>query len=88
MAQDHRPPLNERDAAVYIGMSVSYLRLSRMRGSTKCQSAPPFVRMGKVIRYLPSDLDAWLESRREFPGGKAACVGMPPGIRYGRRIRV
>ena len=72
MAQDHRSPLNERAAAAYIGMSVSYLRLSRVRGSTKCTSAPPFVRMGKVVRYLPADLDAWIESRREFPGGKAA----------------
>ena len=72
MAQDYRPPLNERDAASYIGMSVAYLRLSRMRGATKCTSAPPFVRMGKSIRYLPRDLDAWLESRRQFPGRVAA----------------
>jgi predicted DNA-binding transcriptional regulator AlpA len=71
MALDHRPPLPERDAATYIGMSVSYLRLSRMRGATKCTDAPPYVRIGKAIRYLPCDLDAWLESRRQFPG-KAA----------------
>jgi predicted DNA-binding transcriptional regulator AlpA len=71
MVQDHRPPLNERAAASYIGMSIGYLRLSRMRGANKCTSAPPFVRMGKSIRYLPADLDAWLESRRQFPGHAA-----------------
>ena len=87
MAQDHRPPLNEREAAAYIGMSVSYLRLSRMRGSTKCQSAPPFVRMGKVIRYLPHDLDDWLESRREFPAARPpdARADAPPGCEPGKR---
>jgi predicted DNA-binding transcriptional regulator AlpA len=61
-------PMKEDDAAAFIGMSVSYLRLSRMRGATKCTDAPPFVRIGKAIRYLPRDLDAWLESRRRFPG--------------------
>lgn len=71
MAQDHRPPLNERDAAIYIGMSVSYLRLSRMKGTTKCQDAPAYVKVGKSVRYLPRDLDAWLESRRQFPGRAA-----------------
>jgi hypothetical protein len=71
MARDNRPPINERDAAAYIGMSVPYLRLSRMRGSTHCLSAPPFVRMGRKIRYLPRDLDAWIKSRRESPGAAA-----------------
>jgi hypothetical protein len=42
-----------------------------MRGSIKCKDAPPFVRIGHAIRYLPSDLDAWLASRRQTPG-KAA----------------
>jgi hypothetical protein len=72
-AQDHRPPLTESAAAEYIGMSVQYLRLSRMRGASKCTSAPPFIRMGKAIRYLPSDLDAWLESRRRYPGEEVAA---------------
>jgi predicted DNA-binding transcriptional regulator AlpA len=69
--QDNRPPINERDAAEYIGMSTSYLRLSRMRGATKCTDAPPFVRIGHSVRYLPRDLDAWLEARRKFPGEAA-----------------
>jgi hypothetical protein len=68
-------PMKEADAAEYIGMSAQYLRISRMRGATKCTAAPPFIRIGKAIRYLPHDLDAWLESRREFPG---AALGRVP----------
>jgi predicted DNA-binding transcriptional regulator AlpA len=67
-SQNNNTPLKEEAAAEYIGMSVSYLRLSRMRGAIKCTDAPPFVRIGKAIRYLPRDLDAWLESRRQYPG--------------------
>ncbi len=70
-AKDNRPPINERAAAEYVGMSVSYLRLSRMRGATKCTDAPAYVKAGKAVRYLPRDLDAWLESRRQFPGRAA-----------------
>ena len=70
-SQNSNAPLKEDEAAKLIGMSVSYLRLSRMRGATKCTDAPPFVRIGKAIRYLPRDLDAWLESRRQFPGRAA-----------------
>jgi predicted DNA-binding transcriptional regulator AlpA len=70
-AKDDRPPINERDAAAYIGMSTSYLRISRMRGGTKCTDAPPFIRIGHAVRYLPRDLDAWLESRRQSPGEAA-----------------
>jgi predicted DNA-binding transcriptional regulator AlpA len=71
MASHSNTPLKEDEAAKFIGMSVSYLRLSRMRGTTKCTDAPPFVRIGKAVRYLPRDLDAWLESRRQFPGRAA-----------------
>jgi hypothetical protein len=70
-AKDDRPPMKEGDAAEYIGMSTSYLRLSRMRGATKCTDAPPFVRIGHAVRYLPRDLDSWLEARRRFPGETA-----------------
>jgi predicted DNA-binding transcriptional regulator AlpA len=70
-AKDNRPPITERAAADYIGMSISYLRISRMRGATKCTDAPPFIRIGHAVRYLPRDLDAWLESRRRTPGEAA-----------------
>jgi hypothetical protein len=59
--------LTTRDAAAYIGMSASWLRKSRMRG-TNISSAPPFVRTSRrAVRYLHRDLDRWLKARRGKP---------------------
>lgn len=52
--------LAEGDAAVYIGLSASFLRAARVG---RCQG-PPYLRAGRAVRYLREDLDAWLESRR------------------------
>lgn len=60
--------LQERDAARYIGMSVPFLRQSRMHGARlKRTPGPPYIRVGRAIRYLRTDLDAWLESHRVQP---------------------
>ena len=53
--------LTDRDTAIYIGMSESWLRQARMNGNL---DAPPFLKIGRAVRYLQDDLDAWLESRR------------------------
>ena len=57
--------LNEAEAAAYIGMSRSFLRQSRMNGTSN--SIPPikFIRCGsRAIRYLRSDLDEWISQFR------------------------
>ena len=53
------PPVNERDAAIYIGMSVAFLRKSRMEGH-----GPAFLRIARSIRYRIPDLDEWLATAR------------------------
>lgn len=53
--------LPSKQAAEYIGMSESWLRKSRLEGNT---DAPPYLKIGKSVRYLKSDLDAWLNQRR------------------------
>jgi predicted DNA-binding transcriptional regulator AlpA len=54
---------SETEASEYIGMSRSYLRQSRMDGQIgKRKPAPPFIKIGRTIRYLKEDLDAWLNS--------------------------
>ena len=63
MNQDNHPrALNEKAAAQYIGMSVSYLRKDRMDGlvgqRTPC---PQYAELGKRVIYLRDDLDSWLE---------------------------
>jgi hypothetical protein len=54
--------LHERDAATYIGMSVGFLRaarLTRRRGA----AGPPYLRIGRSVRYRVTDLDAWLDTK-------------------------
>ncbi len=55
------PLLKDPEAASYIGMSESWLRQSRMRGNP---DAPPYIKIGKAVRYLKADLDAWLDRLR------------------------
>jgi len=53
-----------RKAAVYISMSESFLRQSRMDSSTV--SPPlPYIKIGRSVRYLKSDLDEWLLAQKE-----------------------
>lgn len=57
--------LNEKDTAMYIGMSVSWLRQTRMNGQLKGRTpGPPFIKIGRSVRYYIADLDAWLEEHR------------------------
>jgi hypothetical protein len=57
------PPLSEPDAARYIGMSAAYLRASRLK-KRRGTPGPPYVKIGKTVRYLPVDLDGWLRAHR------------------------
>ena len=60
-----RNVLTEKEAAFYIGMSRSFLRQDRMNGELKGRTkGPAFIRNGRCIRYLKSDLDAWLMQHR------------------------
>ena len=55
--------LTEREAGAYIGMSRSFLAQSRMDGKRDNRtSAPPFIKIGRSVRYLREDLDVWLNS--------------------------
>lgn len=56
-----RRALTSAETTQYINMSESWLRQSRMNGSS---DAPPFIKIGRSVRYLRDDLDAWLEQRR------------------------
>lgn len=61
-----RPRLmNEFEAAEYLHMSVGWLRKSRMLGWREGRTpAPPYVRLGRAIKYDPADLDEWINSNR------------------------
>lgn len=52
----------EEEASIYIGMSRSFLRQSRMNGNLEGRiPGPDFIKVGsRSVRYLREDLDAWL----------------------------
>lgn len=62
---DRSNALTPRKAAIYLGISEAALRLWRSEGR-----GPRFFRAGeKLIRYLRTDLDLWIEARLSQPMG-------------------
>lgn len=60
--------LTERQAAQYIAMSSSFLRQNRMGGRREKRTlGPPFIKIGRAVRYLREDLNLWLEQSRQEP---------------------
>jgi predicted DNA-binding transcriptional regulator AlpA len=59
--------LTEIQTAKYIGMSRSYLRRARVYGNRDSSiPAPPFIKIGRAVRYLREDLDAWLDNQKKL----------------------
>jgi hypothetical protein len=59
-------PITERVAAGRLGLKVATLRAWRLQGR-----GPTYVRLGRAVRYLPSDLDEFLQANRHQPQGEA-----------------
>ena len=56
----------EAEAANYICMSRSFLSQDRMNGVLVNRTpGPKFIRIGRSVRYLKDDLDAWLDQHRD-----------------------
>ena len=53
--------LDTEAAAKYLGKSTSWLKQARCAGSV---AAPPFVKVGRSVRYLRRDLDNFLAARK------------------------
>ena len=52
----------EKAAAIYVGMSSSFLRQSRMNGDRETRTpGPRWKKKGRAVIYLKEDLDAWLD---------------------------
>jgi predicted DNA-binding transcriptional regulator AlpA len=51
--------LTPSEAAKFLRVSISWLAKSRMRGD-----GPPFVKIGRAIRYRESSLVQWLKSNQ------------------------
>ena len=59
-----RELLNEEQAAEYLTVSPGTLAVWRSTG----RYSLPFVKVGRMVRYRLSDLNAWLEARSRESG--------------------
>jgi predicted DNA-binding transcriptional regulator AlpA len=59
---DRERAITENEAADRLGLSVKTLRAWRCRGR-----GPKFMRFGRAVRYLPSDLDEFVSVNTVTP---------------------
>ena len=60
--------LDEGPSAEYIGMSIAFLRSGRCKGIVGNRTPPPpYLKLGRSIKYDRRDLDQWLAERRVDP---------------------
>ncbi|ABM62066.1 helix-turn-helix transcriptional regulator [Halorhodospira halophila] len=77
----HRPPLlTTNDLAQYLGLAPGAIRARLCRG----QDLPPYIKLGRHYRWRLDDVDAWLESRVEYPGAEPAKLLKKGAPRKGR----
>ena len=55
-------PMTESEAASRLGLKVATLRAWRHQGR-----GPAYLRLGRAVRYLASDIDEFLSSNRHNP---------------------
>jgi predicted DNA-binding transcriptional regulator AlpA len=58
---NHSPLLTAKEAGVRLKVSLSWLAKARMRGD-----GPPYICVGRSIRYDESALIQWMKSRRRL----------------------
>jgi hypothetical protein len=54
-------PLTPRQMADVLGVSLSFLAKARMRGD-----GPPYTKVGRLIRYFPSQAKPWLRLHQRW----------------------
>ncbi len=62
-AQEPRPLMGGEDLATRLNISVHTLAKLRAKGVL-----PPAVKIGGSVRWVPEDVDAWIEAQRETEG--------------------
>jgi len=67
MRTNDTTPLCTKIAARVIGLDHRTLEQWRYQGK-----GPPYLKVGRQVRYLREELDAWLQGRRVEPEGHRA----------------
>ena len=57
--------INTKEAAMYLGCSVSSLKTSRSTGKLLSVDAPVYRKIGYAVRYKLGTLDSWLQQFNE-----------------------
>jgi hypothetical protein len=65
----HRPPVDVKGAAAYTGFGEGYLNKLRCTGD-----GPVFIKRAGVVRYDPTDLDAWLASMKRRSTSESSAL--------------
>jgi hypothetical protein len=81
MASDVQELLDTAAAAKVLGISPGTLRLWRYLDRP---DQPAFVRVGRLVKYQPSELERFAASRTHQPGSKSTTKNCDPS-RRGRR---
>ena len=58
---DASPLLTAKEAAMHLKVSLSWLAKARMRGD-----GPPYICIGRSIRYAQATLMQWMKSRQRL----------------------
>lgn len=67
--------LGEIAAADFIAMSVPFLQAGRSRGITGNRTpTPPYLKLGRLVKYDVRDLETWLLARRVDPEARKASA--------------
>lgn len=75
-ASDSCQLLTQEQAADILQISPSTLQHLRVSGR-KGRAGPPWIKMGKSVRYRRSDLDAWIENQVVRPSASTPKIGRP-----------
>jgi len=51
--------VDEKAMAAQLGVQTKTCQMWRLRGY-----GPPFIKVGRLVKYLESDIQAWIESQR------------------------
>lgn len=65
--KEHRPPLTNRGAAAYLGLTENYIAKLRVTGT-----GPTYIKIRGRILYSPDDLDDWLNAHKRTSTSEAA----------------
>lgn len=57
-----KPFLTSKEAAEYLGFSEYTLRRARCGGTISGVNPPRYSKIGRSVRYMRDDLDAWLKA--------------------------